>query len=100
MKAFLLIGLATLSLLLTGCRTVAVVDHGGPRYVRSGYYHSRPSYYSSRGYYGDSRYYGRSYSRGYYGDRSYSRDGYRSSRSYYPGSYYGRRSSGATVILR
>jgi hypothetical protein len=69
-------------MLLTGCRTVAVVEHDRPVYARSGYYgrgysHRSPYYYSSsRPYYSRSRhYYGgddRYYRSGYYGDRVYS----------------------------
>ena len=92
MKTFLIVAFLCVCTLLTGCRTVAVVDHGRPGYVRSGYY-SRPHYYSSRryyndGYYGRSRYYGRTYDR----DRSYRSGYYRSGyRSGYRSDYYGDR---------
>lgn len=86
MKPFILLGIACAAMLLTGCRTVAVVDSPG-YYGRTGYY-GRPGYYASRPYYyrggrqyyyGSSNryyrggYYGRTYNRGYYGDRAYYR---------------------------
>jgi hypothetical protein len=100
MKTLLIIAALCIAPILTGCRTVAVVDHDGPRYVRSGYYHSRPYYYSSSRYhrpyyYGSSRYsrYGR-----YDGDRYY-RSGYY--RTGYSGSRYYRGSrGGARVVIR
>jgi hypothetical protein len=95
MKALLLIGLACVSMLLTGCHTVGVVDHGygygHSGYYRSGYshpaYYSRSSYYGRRPYYGNSNYYGTRYHTGYYGNR------------YYDRGYYGTRRSGATVVI-
>lgn len=89
MKAFLFLAMGCVAMLLSGCRTVAVVDHGRPAYVRSGYY-SRP-YYSS---YRRPYYYGRSSDSRYrYGYR----DGYR--RSYSNNYYYSRpRTSGRVVV--
>lgn len=90
MKAFLFLAMGCVAMLLGGCRTVAVVDHGRPAYVRSGY-HSRP-YYSSyrRPYY----YSGRSYDSRY---RYAYRDGYR--RSYSNNYYYSRpRAAGRVVV--
>ena len=93
MKSLLIIAVLSVATFLTGCRTVGVVHHRGPSYVRSGYYHSsRPYYYgSSRRVYGD-RYYGRSYrssryDRGYRSNyyRSGYRTGYDRDRSYYRG---------------
>ena len=112
MKALLLIGLATVSIFLTGCRTVAVVDnhHGYARsgYYRSGYttpYYGRSAYsrsYYRTPYYGSS-YYGRSYARApYYSTRSrYYNDGYRTGYygNRYNRGYYAPR-SGATVVIR
>ena len=102
MKALLLAGIAVVSMLFTGCRTVAVVD--SPGYARTGYYRSsnyyRPAYRSS--YYG-SPYYSRSR---YYDGGSYYRSGYRSgygNRYYgsrYNRGYYGTPRSGATVVIR
>lgn len=86
MKALLLLSVVLASTLLTGCRTVAVVEHDRPVYARSRYYHSRPSYYSSRrpDYY-RSGYYRSGYDRRYYGSSRYDRD--YSRRSYYRTGY-------------
>jgi len=64
MKLLLLAGVVALATLLTGCETVAVVDHHpvhrsyayhGGYYDSPGYYDDRPRYYGSRSVYYDSR---------------------------------------------
>lgn len=92
MKAFLFLAMGCVAMLLGGCRTVAVVEHGRPVYARSGYYsrpyyssYRRPYYYSGRSYYSGSR-----YGYGY-------RDGYR--RNYANNYYYSRpRVAGRVVV--
>jgi hypothetical protein len=105
MKTIILLAAVCLSTVLTGCRTVAVVDR--PAYVASGSsYYGRP-YYSSSYYrsYPRSRYYSRSaypsrtyrnYDRSYsYGNRYYGRRGVYSDRT-----YYRTPRTGATVVFR
>ena len=97
MKAFIFLAMGCVAMLFGGCRTVAVVDHGRPVAVRSGYYHSRPTYYSSRRpyYYSTQRpYYSSRYNRSsrYDGDYGYRRSYYRDS------SYPYRRPAGRGVV--
>jgi hypothetical protein len=106
MKTVLIVSILCICTLLTGCRTVAVVDHGGPTYVRSGYYgrsyYGRPAYYSSRRYYNNDRYYGsrsRYYGGSYDRNRSY-RSGYSRSGYYGDRTYYRTPRTSARVIIR
>jgi hypothetical protein len=99
MKTFVLLGIASAAMFMAGCRTVAVVDNGGPVYARSGYYGD--GYYRSRPYYGSGYRYSRSYRTPYYGSRYSGSRGYYGNRSYYGSrGYYGAPRSGATIVVR